>query len=56
METGEIVALYVQMIEVALPVTITMWLCQFVTRTILKAGFVSERQSFPWLRFGQCGV
>lgn len=39
METGEIVALYVSMIEVALPFTITMWLCQFVTRTILKAGF-----------------
>lgn len=39
MDTGEIVALYVQMIEVALPVTVTMWLCQFVVRTILKAAF-----------------
>ena len=39
METNEIVALYVDMIQVALPFTIVMWLCQFVTRTILKAGF-----------------
>ena len=39
METGEIVALYVQMIEVALPVTVTMWVCQCVGRTILKAAF-----------------
>ena len=37
METSEIVALYVQMIEVALPVTITMGQWQFVVRTILQA-------------------
>ena len=50
-EFSEIVALYVDVISVALPFTITFWLCDFVVCTILKAAFGGR---FPCFRVCAC--
>ena len=44
----EIVALYVDVISVALPFTITFWLCDFVVCTILKAAFGGRFDFKSW--------
>lgn len=35
----EIIALYVDVIEVALPFTIIFWVCDFLVQTFLRAAF-----------------
>ena len=45
---SEIVALYVDVISVALPFTITFWLCDFVVCTILKAAFGGRFDFKSW--------
>ena len=47
-EFSEIVALYVDVISVALPFTITFWLCDFVVCTILKAAFGGRFDFKSW--------
>lgn len=47
-EFTEIVALYVDAIKVALPFTITFWLCDFVVCTILKAAFGGRFDFRSW--------
>ena len=44
----EIVALYVDVISVALPFTIVFWLCDFVVCTILKAAFGGRFDFKSW--------
>lgn len=39
MEISDIVALYVQCIQIALPVTIVFWMCDFIVCTFLRAAF-----------------
>ena len=47
-EFSEIVVLYVDVISVALPFTITFWLCDFVVSTILKAAFGGRFDFKSW--------
>lgn len=44
----EIIALYVQIIEAALPFTIVFWMCDFVVCTILKAAFGGRFDFKSW--------
>lgn len=39
MEVKEIIALYVQCIQVALPFTFIFWACDLLVSTILRAAF-----------------
>lgn len=39
MQVNEIVALYVECIQIALPVTLVFYLGDFITTTILRAAF-----------------
>lgn len=39
MEIADIVSLYVQCVTVALPFTITFWICDFIVTTYLRAAF-----------------
>ncbi len=39
MTISEIVALYVEVIQIALPFTITFYICEFVVTTFLRAAF-----------------
>lgn len=45
---AEIVALYVDLIAVALPFTIVFWMCDFVVCTILKAAFGGRFDFKSW--------
>lgn len=45
---AEIVALYVDLIVVALPFTIVFWMCDFVVCTILKAAFGGRFDFKSW--------
>lgn len=44
----EIVSLYVQAIQVALPFVIVFWLCDFVIVTILRAAFGGRFDFKSW--------
>lgn len=39
MEISAIVELYVEVIEIALPFTITFYMCEFLVSTFLRAAF-----------------
>lgn len=39
MVISDIVSLYVDCIQVALPFTITFWICDFIVTTFLRAAF-----------------
>lgn len=39
MQISEIVALYVEVIQIALPFTIVFWMCDFIVTTFLRAAF-----------------
>lgn len=47
-DPAEIVALYVEIIQVALPFTIVFWMCDFVVCTILKAAFGGRFDFKSW--------
>ena len=39
MEIADIVSLYVEVIQIALPFTITFWMCNMLVGTFLRAAF-----------------
>lgn len=47
-DPSEIVALYVDLIQVALPFTIVFWMCDFVVCTLLKAAFGGRFDFKSW--------
>ena len=47
-EVSEIVSLYVDIIQVALPFTIVFWMCDFVVVTILRAAFGGKFDFKSW--------
>lgn len=47
-DPAEIVALYVDLIQVALPFTIVFWMCDFVVCTLLKAAFGGRFDFKSW--------